>query len=278
RVPDVVLHTPCVLKAHVQDAEQVVVLVLDGALWHRQPPRVVGVQRFARNAARYAWRLGRRPAEPDAPGAVRGQRGGAPPRPGRGGRRWRGRRPPGPQRARQPPDRGEPVASGGEVVAQAWPRRRLRRAGELVPVRPQPFAQDRLDQPDLPRPKPLPPGADPVGADLSVSALVPGLVFRHGDVGELLRLGHRRVVLLAEELAQGPQLRLGIGDQLLVPHLVVGLGAQFARRPPPVVDGPRPRGDRLVDAAAVPWHLLQGRDAVAAVADDVHDLRVRKKP
>src|SRR6266704_4796051 len=133
--------------------------------------------------------------------------------------------------------RGAAVQRGGTGVAgQMRGRRPAAAAGDLVAERSQPAAHGSLAERDLPRREPVLPrsrrrrGPGPLGVG------VPGLAFGNRAPRDLARLGHRGVVLLAEEAAELGEACRRLGNQLLVPELEVRAGGQLTRGPATAVD------------------------------------------
>src|SRR5262249_20639103 len=91
-------------------------------------------------------------------------------------------------------------------------------------------------------------------------------------------LGHGRVVVLAEEVAQRAELPFRVGYEPLVPEFGVGIGRQAPGCPAAAVYCLGPGRDHLVDVLLCPRHRLERRDAVAPVPDQVNDRRAGKRP
>src|ERR1022692_1446071 len=118
----------------------------------------------------------------------------------------------------------QPALAGGTAVqcrrsgvaremVSCWPSA----AGHLVAECPQAAAHGCLAEGDLPRLKALLPGTRGRPGDLLLGVGVPVLALGNLAAGDLVRLGHCRVVLLGKEVAQLGEARCRVCDEIFVP-------------------------------------------------------------
>jgi hypothetical protein len=111
------------------------------------------------------------------------------------------------------------------------------------------------------------------------------VIFRGARVNRVVVLEHPRLEVEVEEIADAPQLHLGLEDEVLVAKLEVArapdppaqLGGALDFEPPLAGEGDDVSGATEVEARPAP-HLHEGEGRVAAVAHEVDVLRAGESP